>query len=193
MKRRTFDLTAVLIGALLTLTLFAASALLGWGYSFDNHSVASQLSAQKIIMPADTLNKNQDAATTAFFAANANKTMSTGKQAQMYADHYLGFHLSSMPTYAQASANSRTAGASLALSPTDPALQDAATKAAATLDTVFKGTMLRGTLLTSYAFWQLGQIAQIAAYASALAALLMLLLVILGLAHMRKTSPEVRL
>jgi hypothetical protein len=61
---------------------------------------------------------------------NFDKIMSSGKQAQMHADHYLGFHLSGMPTYAAASGASRAAAGALAANPKDPALQaDAVAKA----------------------------------------------------------------
>ena len=116
--------------------------------------------------------------------------MTTGKQAQMYADHYLGFHLSAMPTYADATTASRSAAGALAASPDDPALQAAAAKANGVVDTVFKGTMLRGTLLTAYAFWELGQIARISAGVVLIAALLLLLLSFAGWLHLRRTPEE---
>ncbi len=55
--------------------------------------------------------------------------------------------------------------------------------------TIFKGTTLRGLLLSSYAFWQMGQIAGDAALASFVLAGVMLLLVIFGAIHLRRT-PE---
>lgn len=190
MKRRTFDGIVTLVGFGLSIFLFVAAGLLNWGFSFANSAVASQLSSQSITLPADTGNKNADAATVAFFKDNGNKVMSTGKQAQMYADHYLGFHLSNMPTYAKASSAARSATGALAASPKDPALQSAADGANATLDTVFKGTMLRGTLLTAYAFWELGQIAGISAAVALVGALLMLILSFAGWMHLRRTPQE---
>jgi hypothetical protein len=53
------------------------------------------------------------------------------------------------------------------------------------VETVFKGTMLRGTLLTAYAFGTLGSIAAISALVSLAGAAVMLLLSILGLLHIR--------
>jgi hypothetical protein len=58
------------------------------------------------------------------------------------------------------------------------------------VDTVFKGTMLRGTLLTAYAFGTLGSIAGIAALVSLVGAAFMLLLSILGLLHIRRTPED---
>lgn len=191
MKRRTFDGMVTLVGVILSIFLFVAAGLLNWGYTFTNSTVKSQLSAQQITLPADTGNPKADAATIAFFKANGNKIMTTGKQAEMYADHYLGFHLSGMPTYAVASAASRTAAGAAAAAPNDAALQAAAAKTAGTLETVFKGTTLRGTLLTAYAFWQMGQIAKIGAMVSLLGGLLLLLLSLLGWAHLRRTPHDV--
>ena len=115
--------------------------------------------------------------------------MTTGKDAQMYADHYIGFHMSHMPTYAEASGASRAAAAALAANSNDATLKaDAATKSA-TVETVFKGNMLRGTLLTAYAFATLGEIAGYVALAGLIGGFLMLLLTIAGLVHIRRT-PE---
>jgi len=190
MKRRTFDKMVTLVGVWVSAFLFVAAGLLNWGYSFADNQVKTQLQAQQITIPAATQNAKEDAATTAFFKENGNKIMSTGKQAQMYADHYLGFHLSEMPTYANASGANRSAAAALAANPTDAKLQAAASQAASTLETVFKGTTLRGTLLTAYAFWQLGQIAKLAALTTLVGGFLLLILSIAGWVHLRRTPED---
>jgi hypothetical protein len=59
------------------------------------------------------------------------------------------------------------------------------------VETVFKGTMLRGTLLTAYAFGTLGSIAAIAALVSLAGAGVMLLLSLMGLLHIRRTPKDV--
>lgn len=189
MKRRTFDGMVTLVGFGFSIFLFIAAGLLNWGYSFADNTVKSQLKSQEITLPASTGNANESADVTAFFKANGNKIMSTGKQAEMYADHYLGFHLSGMPTYNAASGANRAAQGAFQADPTNADLKAKAESSAAVVDTVFKGTMLRGTLLTSYAFWQLGQIAMIAAAAVLIGALLMLLFSIAGWVHLRRT-PE---
>lgn len=190
MKRRTFDGIVTLVGFVLSLFLFVAAGLLNWGYTFTDSTVKSQLSAQRITLPADTGNPKADASTIAFFKANGNKIMTTGKQAQMYADHYIGFHLSGMPTYAAASGANRAAAAALAANPTNTDLQAAAAKANSTVETVFKGESLRGMLLNAYAFWQMGQIAKIGAAVSLTGGVLLLLLTLLGWVHFRRTPHE---
>jgi len=80
-----------------------------------------------------------------------------------------------MPTYAEASAAAKSA------TPDKKAAADA------TVETVFKGNMLRGTLLTAYAFGTLGQLAGYGAIAALIGALLMLIFTILGVVHIRRT------
>ena len=190
MKRQTFDKIVTLVGVGLGVFLFVAAGLLNWGYSFADSQVKSQLKAQSIMLPSETQNAKETADVTAFFKANGNKTMTTGKQAQMYADHYLGFHISGLPTYAAASGANRAAQAALTADPTNADLKAKAAAAGGIVDTVFKGTMLRGTLLTAYAFWELGQIARIAALATLVGGLLLLILSIAGWVHLRRTPAE---
>ena len=190
MKRKSFDKIVTAVGFGLSVFLLIAAGLLNWGANFAADAVSSQLSAQKITSPSETANKDESAEVTAFFRANGDKIMTNGKQAQMYADHYLGFHLSGMPTYAAASGASRAAAAALAANPNDATLKADAAAKQGLVDTVFKGTMLRGTLLTAYAFGTLGSIAGIAALVSLAGAALMLFLSILGLLHIRRTPED---
>ncbi|MBI3428928.1 MAG: hypothetical protein HY050_02475 [Actinobacteria bacterium] len=190
MKRRTFDKILTMVGVGLSVFLFIAAGLLNWGYTFADDQVKSQLEAQSIVIPSETKNAKESADVTAFFKANGEKLMTTGKQAQMYADHYLGFHLVGLPPYAAASGANRAAQAALAADPTNADLKAKAASAAATVETVFKGTMLRSTLLTAYAFWQLGQIAKIAALTTLIGGILLLILSIAGWVHLRRTPAE---
>lgn len=190
MKRKSFDRIVTAVGFGLSVFLLIAAGLLNWGANFAADAVSSQLGAQKITIPSETANKDESAEVTAFFRANGDKIMTNGKQAQMYADHYLGFHLSGMPTYAAASGASRAAAAALAANPNDATLKADAAAKQGLVDTVFKGTMLRGTLLTAYAFGTLGSIAGIAALVSLAGAALMLFLSILGLLHIRRTPED---
>jgi len=190
MNRRTFDKMVTLVGVGLSVFLFVAAALMNWGYSFTNNTVKTQLSAQQITMPGATGNAKEDASTTAFFKDNGGKLMLNGKQAQMYADHYIAFHLSSMPTYAAASTANRSATAALAADPTNADLQAKADSASGVVETVFKGESLRGMLLNAFAFWQIGQIAKIGALASLVGGILLLILSIAGWVHLRRTPED---
>ena len=190
MKRKSFDRIVTAVGFGLAVFLLIAAGLLNWGANFASSAVSSQLEAQEITFPAVTGNEEESADITKFFADNGDKVLSSATQAQMYADHYLGFHLSKMPTYAAASAANRAAGAALGANPTDPTLKADAAAKAGMVETVFKGTMLRGTLLTAYAFGTLGSIAAISALVSLAGAAVMLLLSILGVLHIRRTSED---
>ena len=190
MKRRTFDKMVTLVGVGLSVFLFVAAALMNWGYSFANNTVKTQLSAQQITIPGATGNAKEDASTTAFFKDNGGKMMTNGKQAQMYADHFIAFHLSSMPTYAAASTANRSATAALAADPKNAGLQAKADSASEIVGTVFKGESLRGMLLNAFAFWQIGQIAKIGALASLVGGLLLLILSIAGWVHLRRTPED---
>jgi len=60
---------------------------------------------------------------------------------------------------------------------------------AALVNTVFKGTTLRGMLLNAYAFWQMGVIALWAAMVSFTGAGLLIILSVLGFVHARWAGP----
>jgi hypothetical protein len=191
MRRKTFDQIVTTVGFSLSVLLFVAAGLLNWGATFATSAVGDQLVAQKITMPASNGDPKASKEVNAFFAANADKFMTNGKQAQMYADHYIAFHLSAMPTYAEASNSSRAAAGLLAANQTNVALKTDADNKAALVDTVFRGESLRGMLLNAYAFWQLGQISKISAITALLGAIVLLLLSIAGLMHIRRTDEDV--
>jgi uncharacterized membrane protein len=57
------------------------------------------------------------------------------------------------------------------------------------VQTVFRGTTLRGLLLEAYAFWEMGQIALIGAICSFVLGGIMLVLTGLGFWHSRRVDP----
>ena len=184
MRRRTFDILASSAGLLLAIVLAVAGALLIWAYSFVNSQVSSELSAQKIVFPAanSAAVKELPPADAAAMSKYAGQLMTTGAQAQTYADHFIAVHLRKIgggKTYSQLSAESLA-------NPSNAALK-------AQVDTLFKGETLRGLLLNAYAFWQMGQIALIASIVSFVAGAIMLILAGLGFWHRRRTSPEAEL
>jgi hypothetical protein len=181
MRRRTFDALVSAAGLLLVAVLVVAGVLLTWGHSYATNQVTSQLSAQKIVFPTTTNPefKALPKADQAVMGQYAGQLMTTGAQAEAYADHFIAYHLSLIgggKTYSQLSTLSRA-------HPTNTAL-------AGEVQTVFQGTTLRSMLLEAYGFWTFAQIALIAAIASYAAASLMLILSILGFVHLRRTRPE---
>jgi hypothetical protein len=178
MRRRTFDLLAGVGGLILAAVLLVAGGLLLWGHNFVDNQVSTQLTAQKIVFPVKSNPefKALPPADAAAMGQYAGQAMTTGDQAKVYADNFIAFHLSKMGgTYSQLSA------ASLA--------QPNNAKLAALVNTVFKGTTLRGLLLNAYAFWQIGAIALWGAIVSFIGGGLLLILSVLGFIHSRRVSP----
>jgi hypothetical protein len=168
MRRRTFD-------------LLVAGGLLLWGHNFVTDQVHTQLAAQKIVFPPASSEaiKALPAADAQAMTAYAGQQMTTGAQAQTYADHFIAVHLREIgggKTYSQLSA------ASLA--------QPKNTALAAQVQTMFRGETLRGLLLNAYAFWEMGQIMFIGAIVAFAAAAVMLIMSVFGIAHLRRAAPE---
>jgi hypothetical protein len=190
MNRKSFDKIASVIGLLLAGFLIVIGGILQYGGNFATDQVAAQLEPQAITIPAENGDPKVTDDVKKFFADNGGKVMTTGKQAQMYADHYIGFHMSEMPTYAAASGANRAAAGALATDPTNPELQAAAKQASGMVETVFKGETLRGMLLNAYAFGTLGQIAMVASYVSFAGGIIFLILALLGFAHLRRADTD---
>jgi hypothetical protein len=178
MQRKALDRLASWIGFTLAAILIAAGGLLTWGHYFITDQVHTQLASQQIYFPA----KGSAAISAPEFAAMnqyAGQQLTTGAQAEVYADHFINNHLKAIgggKTYSQLSAEAQA-------NPTN-------TKLAATVQTVFQGETLRGLLLNAYAFGTVGFIAGIAAIAAFVAAALMLVLAALGLVHSRRAPPS---
>ena len=177
MNRKTFDTLVSATGLLLVVVLAVAGGLLTWGHTYIDNQVYTQLAAQQIYFPA----ANSSAVAAPEFAAMkqyGGQQMTTGAQAEVYADHFIANHLKKTgggKTYAQLS--------------TEAQAQPSNTALAAEVNTMFKGETLRGLLLNAYAFGTIGSIAGIAAVAAFVAAGLLLILSALGLYHARRTSP----
>jgi hypothetical protein len=123
-RRRTFDLVLTLAGAVVTVVLIVAGALLFWGYSFANDNVHSQLAEQEIYFPTRAQLDHPDgkevtAAMVPYLMPYAGQQVLTGAQAQAYADHFIAVHLSEMPyggVYSKVSAASQAQPTNTALS-----------------------------------------------------------------------------
>jgi hypothetical protein len=195
MKRRTFDRIVSFVGLGLSVFLFVAAALLNWGASFADESVATQLSQQKITMPdkdsAGFKALSEEAQTE--LAPFSNMPLTTGKQAQTYADFYIGSHLKGIAggkVYSEVSGMALGAAAKSKADPTNAALAAETANLMGQRTTLFMGETLRGLLLYSFAFWQIGQIAMYASWAAAAGGLLMLILTLLGFAHLRRVEAD---
>jgi hypothetical protein len=181
MRRKTFDLLAVIGGFVLAVVLAVAGGLLLWGHNFVNDQVHTQLAAQKIIFPpaGSEAIKSLPAADAQAMTTYGGQLMTNGAQAQTYADHFIAVHLREIgggKTYAQLSA------AALA-NPKNTALAEQ-------VQTIFRGETLRGLLLNAYGWWQMAQIMLIGAIVAFVAAAVLLILSLFGIAHRRHVSAE---
>jgi len=178
MKRRAFDSLVSVVGLFLAAILVVAGSLLTWAHNFVTDEVHSQLSAQQIYFPpegSDAIAGDEYAPVRQY----AGQQLTTGAQAKVYADSFIGNHLKKAGgglTYAQLSTKAQA-------NPDDKEL-------AAKVATMFKGETLRGLLLNAYAFGTMGTIAGIAALTAFIGGAVLLLLAGLGLWHSRRTSPD---
>jgi len=190
MKRRTIDVMTSLGAVVLAGLLLIAGLVLTSNANFANDYVKAQLAQQNITFKtADTLTEEERKS--ACLVKYAGQKLTTGKQAECYANEFIGLHLMSTAggkTYAELG-NVQTdlrAKVAAAQKDNDPALADLQkqlTDVNAQRETVFKGETLRGLLLTSYGFSEFGTKAAQAATVAYLAAALMLLLGIAGFVH----------
>jgi len=193
MKRRTLDILFSIGGVAIAGLLLIAGIVLSANASFANNYVHDQLAAQHITFKtADTLTDEEKQS--ACLVEYAGQPLTTGKQAECYANEFIGLHLKSIAdgqTYAdlgtpQTQLRNQLTEAQKA-TPVDQAKVDDLTKQLNTVtqqrDTVFKGETLRGLLLTSYGFSEFGTKAGQAALVAYGAAALMLLLALAGFAH----------
>ena len=175
MQRRTFDLFASLGGIVLVVALVVAGFIFKSNADFAKDNVTSQLEAQKITFaPLAAMSAEEKADPD--LVANAGKQVVTGEQAEIYANQYIALHLKGSTggkTYSELSTESRA----------NPENQELAGK----VQTAFRGETLRGLLLTTYAFWTLGEKAEQASVVFFGGAGALLILSALGLWHYART------
>ena len=194
MKRRTLDILFSVGGLVLAGLLLVAGLVLTSNANFAKNYVTDQLSQQNITFKsAETLTDEEKQA--ACIVEYAGQQLTTGKQAECYANNFIGLHLESTAdgqTYAELGAPQAELRAQVqeAQQTNDPALaslqQELAT-ITAQRDTLFRGETLRGLLLTSYGFSEFGAKAATAATVAYIAAALLALLGIAGLVHALRT------
>ena len=190
MKRRTLDLLFSIGGIGLAGLLLIIGVVMSSNADFSNKYVTDQLTQQKITFKAaDALTDEEKKS--ACLVEYAGKQLTTGKQAECYANEFIGLHVKTSgngKTYAEIGDAQTALRAQIATAQAnnDPAVADLQ-KQLATLttqrETVFKGETLRGLLLTSYGFSEFGTKAGQAATVAYLAAALLALLGIAGFVH----------
>lgn len=178
MRRRTLDMLLSGAGLVVATVMLVGSGLGFWASSFVSSQVYDQLSAQKIYFPP----AGSKAITGPEFDAiqqYAGQQLTTGPQAEAYANHFIGVHLNEVAggkTYAEVSNAARA-------DPTNLKLK-------AQVETLFRGNTLRGLLLNAYAFGTTGMLAGVVGVVLLVGALLLLVLSGLGIWHSRRVHDE---
>jgi len=200
MKRRTLDLVFSIGGLLVAVLLLVLGLVLQSQANFAHNYVKTQLSEEKITFrPAANLSGVQ--AKIGCLIQNAGKPLTSGKQAQCYANEQIGIDVVSInggQTFSQ------TSSAAIALKTQATAAQQSGAANAAALEsqyeateakasTLFEGQTERGLLLTTYGFSILGDRAQQAAWVCYLIALVLMLAAIAGLVHAFTPAAEAQL
>jgi hypothetical protein len=181
MKRRTFDLLVSIAGLALAVTLVVAGLVFRANADFAKDNVRQQLTAQKISFPPATALSDEEKQQPGV-VKYAGQQVKTGDQARVYANEFIALHLAASTggkTYSQLSSESRA-------DPQDQALKDQ-------VQTAFRGETLRGLLLTTYAFWTLGEKAAQASAVMLFGALVLLALSAAGLWHYSQTTKRAQL
>ena len=185
MKRRTFDVLASMVGLGLAALLIVAGSLLTWAHSFVQDQVHNQLVAQKVYFPPSS---DPELANPAFAPVRqyAGQQLTTGQQAEVYADDFIANHLKAIgggKTYAELSSQYMALTDAQKAAPDGVALEG-------TIQTMFRGETLRGLLLNAYGWGKTASIAGIAAVVAFIGAGLMTVLGGLGVWHSRRVTED---
>ena len=154
----------VTLQVILVMVLGFCSGFLFYESNFVQNMVKDELVAQKISFPPASQIKLGGALDPTVYPAEirdlAGQPVDNGDKAKIYANDFIGHHLEGVAaglTYSQASALSQA-------QPTNAVVT-------AQVATLFKGEMLRATLLNSYGWWTVGVYAGYAAIGLLIAAL----------------------
>jgi len=197
MRRRTLDIIFSVGGLLMAVLVLVLGLVLQNQANFADTYVHDQLSAQKIVFtPKSALTDEEKQADC--LVKYASEPLTSGKQAECYANEYIGLHLTEInegKTYSQTSTESRAKAAEATAAASSGAANTAQLQAEAkALDgktqTLFRGETLRGLLLTSYGFSIFGERAQQAAWVCYLVALVLFLASIAGFVHAFATPKD---
>lgn len=190
--RRRIDHLLIAAGVLAAVVLAVAGGLLTWGSNFAEDYVGDELTAQNIAFPSsEALIEEGRGDLTEY----GGEQVTTGQEAEAYASLIQG-HVENTAgglTYSEIPDRAAKTALQEAIDAGAPAdeiaeLEQEATTLSQQRDTVFKGEMLRGTLLNAYAWSTMGRIAGIAATAAFAAAAVMAVLSVAGVLHLRKVT-----
>jgi hypothetical protein len=180
MNRKMWD-QLVSTGALVVaVVLIVLGGLAVFGGNFGRQNVTDRLAPEKVFFaPLSAMSPEEKASVGAF----AGQQVTTGPQAEAFS-RYIAGHLEFIndgKTYAETSAAARVEGL-------DPKF---AADLSAKADTLFKGEMLRSTMLNAYGWWTVATIALFAGYVMIGAGLILLVLALLGFRHAKRATTSV--
>ncbi len=180
MNRKMWD-QLVSTGALVVaVVLIVLGGLAVFGGNFGRQNVTDRLAPERVFFAPLSAMSPQEKASVGDFAG---QQVTTGPQAEAFS-RYIAGHLEFIndgKTYAETSAAARVEGL-------DPKV---AADLSAKADTLFKGEMLRSTMLNAYGWWTVATIALFAGYVMIGAGLILLVLALLGFRHAKRATTSV--
>lgn len=165
----------IALQGVLVIVLAFVTGFMFWGASFAQSTVRDQLQSQHITFPAASVLAASEYP--AEIHAYAGQQVVNGDQARVYANDFIAVHLNAMKPYNTYAAASSAAQAN----PKDAQLQGL-------VNTLFKGTMLRTSLLNAYGWWTVGQYVFYAAIGLLIATLAVFAALVFELVQLRKPS-----
>ncbi len=190
MKRRTLDIFVSVGGTALAVLLAVLGFVLKANANFAHDYVREQMQQQHITFtPEEGLSPEEREAEC--LIEHAGKPLETGRQAECYANEYIGLHLAQInggKTYSQTSGEARAARAAADEAaengaPNAEQLESEAKALEGKVESLFRGETLRGLLLTSFGFSTFGEKADQAALVCWLVAGVLLVASIAGFVH----------
>jgi hypothetical protein len=203
MKRRTLDIMFSVGGVALAGLLFVLGAVMVSNANFAKDYTHDQLAAQKIVFK-DKAALTPEEAQSSCLNKYAGQLLTTGKQAECYANDFVALHLSEQGagtpyagmTYAelgkpQTDLRNQVKAATAAKDPNLPTLQKQLDTITTQRTTTLNGETIRGLLLTSYGFSVFGVKGGQVAIVAFIVGGLLLLLSLAGFWHAFRTPATV--
>ena len=182
LDRRTWDTLISGFAAVVAVVMMAAGGAAIFGGSFALDNVRDELAPQNITF-SDEMTPEEKAVAGEF----EGQKVDTPAEAEAFAA-YIGLHLKDMGmTYSEASGAARAYEAEVGENPTAAQSAELASKQGL-MQTIFRGEMLRGTLLNAYAWGTVGTIVLYVGYGLVIAGLVLAVFAILGFRHARKIA-----
>jgi hypothetical protein len=182
MPGKAFNTIRAFAGFAIAAVVIGAGVLLTWGHSIIGNQVHNELTAQKIYFPLSSSKTITalPAADAAAMSQYSGQQMTTGPQAETYADHLVGVQMQTIAhglSYAQI------------INQVSSDRKDATTLEIEAAN-VFRAQTIRSQLQGVYGFWKIGQIMSFAAIVAFVSAALLLIVSAFGLIRLRRAAAQ---